>query len=93
MGIGLKNKSIFIALGVVSAVGIVSSISKLRSDIKKTNLILDKITKQIGIPEEDIDGEIKTFVSEGNKIKAIKRYRDISGAGLKEAKEYIDNLM
>lgn len=89
----MKNKSIFIALGVGSIVGIAISISKLRSDIKKTNLILDKITKQIGIPEEDIDEEIEAFVAEGNKIKAIKRYRDISGAGLKEAKEYIDNLM
>ncbi len=65
----------------------------MRNDIKRTNSILEKIAKQIGVPEPPVDDEIKTLIAEGNKIKAIKRYREITGVGLKEAKDYIDKLI
>ena len=44
-------------------------------------------------PFEQIDSEIVDFLHAGQKISAIKRYREITGVGLKEAKEYIDSLI
>lgn len=40
----------------------------------------------------NIDNEFQSLIAEGKKIKAIKRLRMVSGIGLKEAKEYVDNL-
>jgi ribosomal protein L7/L12 len=46
------------------------------------------------LPETDAEGDLKkvdALVAEGNKIEAIKLYRKITGASLKEAKEYVDS--
>lgn len=39
-----------------------------------------------------MDNELKKLIAEGKKIEAIKKYRMITGIGLKEAKEYVDLL-
>jgi ribosomal protein L7/L12 len=36
------------------------------------------------------DPEIQDLLAKGNETQAIKRYRELSGLGLKEAKEAID---
>ncbi|WP_253198424.1 ribosomal protein L7/L12 [Clostridium gasigenes] len=41
---------------------------------------------------ENIDVELKNLIEQGEKIKAIKRYRIVTGLGLKEAKDYVDSL-
>lgn len=72
-----------------------SYISQLKDELRRTNLTLNKIVKHLGIEEEiteNIDYELKDIISESGKIKAIKRYREVTGKGLKESKEYIDNL-
>jgi hypothetical protein len=38
-------------------------------------------------------GEIADALASGNKIGAIKLYRDYTGKGLKEAKDFIDLLV
>jgi hypothetical protein len=35
---------------------------------------------------------IGALVARDNKIEAIKRYRQLTGVGLKEAKDYVDRL-
>ena len=80
---------------VAVLINIVSIISQLRSDVARLNVTLDKIAKQIGVPDTvlaNIDAELKSLISEGKKIKAIKKYRTVTGLGLKEAKEYVDLL-
>jgi ribosomal protein L7/L12 len=37
-------------------------------------------------------GEIKELLQQGNKIEAVKRYRELSGLGLKEAKDAVDDM-
>ena len=63
---------------------------------KKLNKIEMKLDKIIDINEESLDGEIEEeiekLVKEGNLVRAIKIYRMETGVGLKEAKEYIDEL-
>ncbi|WP_435575532.1 ribosomal protein L7/L12 [Clostridium gasigenes] len=39
-----------------------------------------------------MDVELKNLIREGKKIKAIKKYRIVTGLGLKEAKDYVDSL-
>lgn len=41
----------------------------------------------------NIDVEIVEALKQGHKIKAIKRYREVFGVGLKEAKEAIDDMV
>lgn len=40
----------------------------------------------------DLDTRIKNFILEGQMIKAVKEYRMATGAGLIEAKNYVDAL-
>jgi large subunit ribosomal protein L7/L12 len=41
---------------------------------------------------QSLDGRVLALVSDGRKIEAIKLYRDLTGAGLKEAKEAVEAL-
>jgi ribosomal protein L7/L12 len=38
------------------------------------------------------DSELHTWLAKGNKIEAIKRVRELTGMGLKEAKDYVESL-
>ena len=74
---------------------ILTAINQLRDEIKSTNSTLESIAKQIGVPDkiiENIDDELKNLIKEGKKVKAVKRYREVTGLGLKESKEYVDSL-
>jgi ribosomal protein L7/L12 len=51
------------------------------------------MAKRLGVPEPSEDNKIKALIAEGKKNEAIKRYRDITGAGLKEANDYIEKLI
>jgi hypothetical protein len=60
---------------------------RLRSVERKLNLILT----QLGVdPDQGLDSQLKDLVRAANKIEAIKRYRQQTGVGLKEAKEHIE---
>ena len=37
-------------------------------------------------------GEVRALKGQGNAIMAIKRVREVTGWGLKEAKDYVDGL-
>lgn len=89
----MDNKIIWIVLGVLLLAGISTAIGRLRNDIKHTDSTLDKVEKEIGVSGQPLDDEIKALILEGKKIKAIKRYREVTGVGLKEAKDYIDKLI
>ncbi|SCI72447.1 ribosomal protein L7/L12 [uncultured Clostridium sp.] len=91
----MDSNIMLITIGLFILITLVSIISQLRDDITRMKATLDKIAKQIGVPDlvtKDIKDELKSLISEGKKVKAIKRYRTITGVGLKEAKEYIDQL-
>ena len=85
----------YIIIGVLAGAGflmwIVSIINQMRSDIARININLNKIAKQVGVPDT-INDEIKSLLLEGKKVEAIKKYRIATGLGLKESKEYIDSL-
>lgn len=43
-------------------------------------------------PNSGVSPEIVELVRKGRKIEAIKRYREETGVGLREAKEFIESL-
>jgi ribosomal protein L7/L12 len=40
----------------------------------------------------DTDAQVLDLIASGNKIQAVKRYRELTGAGLKEAKDAVDRI-
>lgn len=56
---------------------------------------LDALLKHQGIqfdPYADLDPAVLDALRRGQKIEAIRTYRAVSGVGLKEAKEYVEEL-
>ncbi|HET6326310.1 MAG TPA: ribosomal protein L7/L12 [Planctomycetaceae bacterium] len=48
--------------------------------------------ESIDTSPQSLDGRVKALVGAGQKIEAIKLYRDLTGAGLKEAKDAVEAL-
>jgi ribosomal protein L7/L12 len=40
----------------------------------------------------DVEKELRRLVSTGNKVEAIKRVTELTGAGLRVSKDYVDGL-
>ncbi len=86
------NYTIILALAVTGILTwVVASISQIKNDNLRMNATLNKIAKQVGVPDT-ITAELKNLISEDKKIEAIKKYRIATGCGLVEAKEYVDSL-
>lgn len=72
-------------------------IVKLKERVRKLEHQLDFILDHLQLsppnePEPRVSPEILDMLREGRKIEAIKLYREETGLGLKEAKEFIDSL-
>ena len=54
---------------------------------------VDLILSHLGLdPNLGVNEKIMELVKAGKKIEAIKVYREQTGAGLKEAKDYVESL-
>ena len=42
--------------------------------------------------DRDLENEVVSFLEQGQKIEAIKRYRERTGVGLKEAKDAVERM-
>ena len=51
----------------------------------------DRQSNTIRLPRE-IERELRRLVATGNKVEAIKRVTQLTGAGLRESKDYVDAL-
>jgi hypothetical protein len=51
----------------------------------------DQMTDQITLPP-NLEKEIGDLVRGGNKIQAMRQVMDLTGAGLKVAKDYVDQF-
>ncbi|MBU3110217.1 ribosomal protein L7/L12 [Clostridium lacusfryxellense] len=83
---------IYILLIFLIVSSLSSRIRTLEKKMSLMNLTLDKIAKQVGVPEPSFDDDIRILISQGKKIPAIKKVREAKGLGLKEAKEYVDSF-
>ena len=76
-----------------------SSINALESNQKRIESKLDRIMEHLELPEpsreyisDELKSELSELVMENKKVEAIKRLREATGMGLKEAKDYVDSL-
>jgi len=51
----------------------------------------DKKTGKIDLPD-DVIADLKFFLLVGNKPAAVKRVAELTGAGLRMSKDYVDSL-
>ena len=51
----------------------------------------DKETNKISLPSK-IDKKLKRLVLKGNKVEAVKQVTQLTGAGLRLSKDYVDKL-
>ncbi len=88
--------TIIIAIVAISAVlSILVALNQLSQRIEEANQSLRKISKHLGVHDtilESLEEELKELVKQGEKIKAIKLYRETTGLGLKEAHDHIQEL-
>lgn len=87
--------SIWIIIGACMLMILVSVISQMRNDLKHMRITLDKIAEKFGAIEivtKEEKEELRILIAEGKNVQAIRRCREITGLGLKEAKEYVDGI-
>ena len=59
----------------------------------KVSFVSDNVSEEELHELEGIDSEIVKHLHRGEKIQAIKRHREITGYGLRESKQFIDDLI
>lgn len=73
----------------------VSKIDQRLSILSRIGAKLDLLLTHSGLeydPYKDIPSAVAEAVARGNKIEAIKRYRETTAVGLKEAKDFIEEI-
>jgi ribosomal protein L7/L12 len=69
----------------------------LRRRVEKLERLVARLVDEVGLEsDEELDPasspEIADLVRRGEKLEAIKLYRQKTGAGLKEAKAFVESL-
>jgi ribosomal protein L7/L12 len=95
----MSSESLFSVMGIayimvaVSIVVVNSYHTAFKVESESTNRKLDLLMKHSGMNlQETALREALPLMRDGKKIEAIKRYRDITGAGLAEAKAAVEKL-
>lgn len=71
-----------------------SSLSKNAANLCRVEAKLDLLLQNAGIsynPYKDLPAACVQALQSGNKIAAINEFRKLTGAGLKEAKDFIED--
>jgi ribosomal protein L7/L12 len=76
------------------------NIEELQRQVRRQGELIDALYRQLGIGQLDANGiptgeahpDVVDAIRGGNVIQAIKLYREHTGVGLKEAKDYVDAL-
>ncbi|MET9265129.1 hypothetical protein [Amycolatopsis sp. NPDC004079] len=81
-------------LGIVLSTGWGSSTRSLERRMTRLERKLDLVLDHLGVQEPggDLARELDPLLREGKTIAAIKRYREATGASLKEAKDAVDRM-
>jgi hypothetical protein len=91
--------SLFLAGMALGLLGQALEIARLRKRLAGLSRIegkLDLVLEHAGlkyVPYANLPAPVITALQSGNKIQAIKLYRDATGAGLKEAKDLMEEIL
>src|SRR5688572_5608778 len=89
--------AIGILIGVCTAVVLVrlAQVERRLARLSRLDAKVDALLKTAGISFDalhDVPPGVRDAIEQGETILAIRRFREATGAGLKEAKEYIDEV-
>ena len=80
---------------LVIGLATLSQLQKRVAAISRVEAKLDLLLAQTGLkfePFADLAGDVAEALRRGDKILAIKPYRAATGMGLKDAKDYVEEL-
>jgi Tfp pilus assembly protein PilN len=86
---------LFLVLGILLLFQRISSLSARLDGISRLEGKIDTLLQHQGIqydPLGDVPPQVREALDKGERILAIKRLREATGVGLKEAKERVDEL-
>jgi hypothetical protein len=95
------NQPLLLGVVVVAALIVAAIVLRLASPERDSRSLsrlegkLDALLKHQGIefdPYADLPAPVLEALRRGKKIEAIKEYRAATGAGLREAKEFVEEL-
>ena len=88
-------------VGGLSGIGIallfirLSALERRMNRLSRLDAKVDALLKNAGIqfdPFDDVPADVREALERGETILAIKRLRTATGVGLKEAKEFVDEV-
>jgi ribosomal protein L7/L12 len=79
-----KKYTMGVVFSLLGAFYIYLSVDKYKGKSK----VKQKVVSEIEL--ENMNAELEKLIAEGKNIEAIKKYRMVTGLGLKEAKDYVD---
>ena len=93
------NEAVIVSALIGSAIAIVlvrlSDIERRLTRLCRLDAKIDALLGNAGIhfdPLQDVAADVREALERGETILAIKRLRQATGAGLKEAKEFVDEV-
>jgi ribosomal protein L7/L12 len=86
-----------IAAGVLAAIIliVIASLARRLDRLSRMEAKIDTLLAHAGAvydPLRDVPPDVIEAVHQGETILAVKRYREATGAGLKEAKDFVDEV-
>lgn len=92
-GEGTKVETYFIDIILLAGIAyLLLTVSQMNDRIKGMKNSLGQIRKQLNIPEDPVNEELRQYIRDGKDVKAVKRAREAFGLTLVEGKQYVDNL-
>jgi ribosomal protein L7/L12 len=83
---------------LVALAGRGGSTKQLERRLDRVEFKLDQLLRHLQVPVIDtapdlaVDQDVVLLARAGRKIEAIKRYRELTGVGLKEAKDAVERI-
>ena len=88
--------AVILSLGAVSLLMLSSWLKEKpnRAEFARLEMKVDAILKQLGISEidDDLKSEVQELLKVGRKMEAISVYRKKMGAGLPDARAYVEGI-
>jgi hypothetical protein len=87
--------AVLLACGLALVVGRFTTIERRLQKLSRIDAKLDALLQHAGVTFDiykDVPADVAEALHRGQRILAIKRLREATGVGLKEAKEYLDEV-
>lgn len=86
----------FVPALIILGLYLYTRLEEYRKRVRFLEVRIDALIKHAGIEFNDttfVPLEVHNAIKAGHRLKAIRLYRKITGAGLKEASEVVDGLV